>query len=133
MTSERSTRGRPRRARAPREPRSFRITVRFSASEHARLVERAALAGLSLSQCLRASDPKIPAPRRSLPPVAHEILGELRRIGNNVNQAVRLCHQGRIPPELLPHLVALEASLKTFGALLVGDGSRSERSTTGAT
>lgn len=116
-------RGRSGRKTERREPRAYRVSVRYSEREYERLTASAAGAGLSISQYLRATDPKIAAPRRNLPPVAHEILGELRRIGNNVNQAVRLCHQGRVPQEFLPNLLALDGSLRDFAALLVGDGS----------
>ena len=132
MTSEPTDGARSRGARAslrsPREPRSYRVTIRLSACEHARLLERAAAAGLSLSQCLRATDPKIPPPRRNLPPVAHQILAELRRLGNNVNQAIRLCHQGRIPEQLHPLFAETLAALASFQAALVGELSQGQGS-----
>lgn len=80
------------------DPKNAFIAVRCTAADHAALQELAAEAGLSVGAFLRAVALNGPGPRAvRRPPVAKEtlarILGELGKLGSNVNQLARAYHQ----------------------------------------
>lgn len=104
--------GRPRKT--DDDSRTVFVGVRVTEAERAALASAAARSGLSLSAYLRASGlsafaaAATPA-RRSLDWPA---LDQLRRIGVNLNQAVRVANaKGVLPPELSRAAAAVEAFL----------------------
>ena len=112
---------RPRKATA--DKRTAQIGVRYTPDELAQLARAAALAGLSPSAYIRQaslSGRVTVSARRSL---EWPVFDQLRRIGVNLNQAVRVANaHGRIPPELVRAAAAVEAFLmREIG----GDGPES--------
>lgn len=112
--------------------RNIRISLRVSGSEFNRIAARADACGLGVSGFLRASgldgDAGPRAHRR--PPADHrvlrQILGELGRAGNNINQIARALNSGDSPnlPELDKALRAyLEIRNRILDALGKNNGS----------
>jgi hypothetical protein len=69
------------------------LNFRVTEQDHQRIHRRAEKAGLSLSGYLltMALDGKL-----IITPGLAEAAHELRKIGNNINQLTRLCHEGKI-------------------------------------
>lgn len=69
------------------------ITIRVSEKEKKRLIERSKVAKLSLSEYLikQGLDKEI-----VIVDGLNEVVSELRRIGNNINQLTHLANSGRI-------------------------------------
>lgn len=90
------------------------IKVRASSAERARWRELAAARGVSLSELIRSRlDRTRLRPRREAPPVARDLLRELARIGNNLNQLARAANQ-REPvtaTALLARLIEIDREL----------------------
>jgi hypothetical protein len=87
--------------------------VRFTEDEYARVQEKADRAGLAIAALLRATALGDAGPRaQRRPPVDHQalrrLLGEIARVGNNINQIARALNQGEAVtiPELRPALAA---------------------------
>ena len=95
------------------------IKLRASAAERARWQALAASRGVSLSDLIRASlgGLRLRA-RREPPPVAPELLRELARIGNNLNQLARAAnrHEPVTATALLARLIAIERELRAIRA-----------------
>ncbi|HXU46405.1 MAG TPA: hypothetical protein VN783_12835 [Thermoanaerobaculia bacterium] len=49
---------------------------------------------------------------------------ELIRLGNNLNQAVKLVHQGRLSPDLVPSIERLESAISSFRDELTAPAAR---------
>ncbi len=99
--------------------RSERIHVRVSPHELALLREEAG--GRPLTVWVRAL--LFGAPRGRLPmiPAANiKIVGQLAKLGNNLNQLVRLAHTGRFPSRLEPLLRDLLQKLAGYQRELLG-------------
>jgi hypothetical protein len=99
------------------------VAVRCSATEHATLTAAAAQAGLSVGAYLRTlalGRPGLRAVRR--PPVEKEalarLLGELGRIGSNVNQLARVANTTGDTPDA-PELAGIAGELATMRAALM--------------
>lgn len=109
--------GRPRKA--PDELRSIRIRIRLSERELAWLKEQAE--GRPLPGWIRQrllGEPKSPLHRI---PVANRVIaGQFAKIGNNINQLVRLVHTGRFVQRLEPLLHQLYEMLVQFQRELLG-------------
>lgn len=99
------------------------VAVRCSAAEHATMHAAAAQSGLTVGPYLRAlalGSPGLRAVRR--PPVEKaqlaRLLGELGRVGSNVNQLARVANtNGETPKEA--ELAAITAELATMRAALM--------------
>ena len=79
--------------------RNRHILIRVTEDELAAIEARADASGLSIAAYLRATALGNPGPRaRRRPPVNHvvlrQLLGELGRVGNNVNQIARALNSG---------------------------------------
>lgn len=97
------------------ELRTAAVRTYMTASERMRLEHAAAVRGISLSDYTRALLLKKPlqttAPEAS--PLDHALMQEIRRIGVNINQAVRRFHQtDRMPPELPKAAATIERLLR---------------------
>lgn len=95
------------------------IKLRATAAERARWQALAASRGVSLSELIRASLGGLRLrTRREPPPVAPELLRELARIGNNLNQLARAAnrHEPVTATALLARLIEIDREL---GALRV--------------
>ena len=107
------------------------IKLRSSAAERARWQALATGKGVSLSELIRSRlDGLRLRPRREPPPVAPELLRELARIGNNLNQLARVANR-REPvtaTALLARLIEIDRELGALRAAHVrvdppdGDG-----------
>ena len=103
--------GRDRRHSRPRRPRP--IFIRCSEDEYAALAAAAASSGLTPSGY--AAEAAVAAAHSRLdslpdPTLARELIAtraQLRRYGNNLNQAARTLNAGGDPPEWLKNAIAL--------------------------
>lgn len=120
--SRKSRRGRPRAQEADR--RSLVIETRFSPSEVKDLRARAGRARLTVSALIRraALGAKIDPPP---PTEAYAYASQLARVGNLVNQAVALAHQGRIVQIQAADLERLRDLLHLTGRLVLGSRGES--------
>lgn len=99
MTTARTdaSKGRPKLGEEDR--RGARVTVRFSGDEQAALEGMAAEAGLSVSAFVRAAALGAPITvRRDGMPMA--VVGQLRRLGNNLNQVLKEARFQNFPPQV---------------------------------
>jgi hypothetical protein len=105
--------------------RTKQCLVRFTDEEFERASGKADKAGIAVAAFLRAAALGDPGPRsQRRPPADHKalrrILGELGRIGNNINQiAYRLNTGQKTPPPELRHALAAYLELRNaiFDAL----------------
>ena len=107
--------GRPTRPRRGTETRkkSFLVTSRYDADEFAELEEAASRAGLTRASYQRVQSlakPKTRSTRRA--PIEREllakVLGQLGKIGSNLNQIAHQAHLGRdVRAEVFSELPAL--------------------------
>lgn len=110
------------RPRLPREShRSVSVRVRFSPSELAQLRLAAAECSLPLATYIRAEalHQRIRPP--SVPQVNLRCVGELNRLGNNLNQLLVLIYTNRAPLGLLGTLRALLGLVDEVKGLLLGE------------
>ena len=95
------------------------IKLRASSAERARWQELAATRGVSLSELIRSRlDGTRLRSRREPPPVASDLLRELARIGNNLNQLARAANR-REPvtaTALLARLIEIDRELAVLRA-----------------
>ena len=87
--------------------KEIRKTIRFTEDEYAKIQQELDKANISFSVFARVAllHKKIKLP------IERELLTELSRIGNNLNQIARSCNQGEKKPVLL-ELVEIEKQLK---------------------
>ena len=100
------------------------IKLRASAAERARWQALAASRGVSLSELIRASLGGLRLRTRREPPlVAPELLRELARIGNNLNQLARAANRQEpvTATALLARLIAIERELRAIRAAQRGE------------
>lgn len=101
---------RPRKEDTDR--RTAQIGVRYTERELEQLAGVAARAGLTVAAYVRqlSLSGRVVVPERRA--LSWPAFDQLRRIGVNLNQAMRLAHaEGRIPPELVSAAAAVEAFL----------------------
>ncbi len=87
-----------------------RVTVRFKAADYCALKDRALESGAPISELIRNAALKLqPIPaRRAL--ADQDLINQLSRLGNNLNQQTRLLHQLHyrdLPPDIAPVLTLL--------------------------
>jgi hypothetical protein len=110
--------GVPGRPPKPQEKRRSTIVgVRFSEEELQAVEERAD--GQPLSSYLRRAALGV-APQGGVPRANRAIAGQLAKIGNNLNQLVRLAHTGRSHAALAPLLGRLLAEVTKYRQELLG-------------
>lgn len=90
--------------------KDIRKTIRFSEDEFQQIQQKLDLAEISFSDFARASILK----KKIKLPIERELVFELSRIGNNLNQIARACNQGE-RKSILTQLVAIEQELKRLG------------------
>jgi hypothetical protein len=108
-SSSRRRRGRP--TLPPEALRSQSITLRLTAEEKRLLEILAERSGLPLRtfMLIMALTGTIFAP----PPIGNrQLYRALARIGNNLNQHVKQIHEGKVPPDNLPLLLDLQATVR---------------------
>lgn len=111
--------GRPRHA--PGTGRGVWLSFRVTQAELDAIEARAAAAGLDRSTYARraALGARIVALR--VPAIHLAAIGQLQRIGNNLNQAVKLVHEGRLSPEFAPALREVHRLLGELRRALRGE------------
>ena len=87
--------------------KDVRKTLRFSPDEFAKIQQELKTANVSFSTFARSAILK----KKIRLPIERELLTELSRIGNNLNQIARSCNQGE-KRVILTELVAIEKQLK---------------------
>ena len=110
--------------------RSHQSLIRWTDEEFASISEKADKAGMAVAAFMRAVALGNPGPRaQRRPPADHkalrQILGEIGRVGNNINQIARALNSGDPPnmPELREALHAyLEIRDRIFEALGKNNG-----------
>lgn len=100
--------------------RTIGLCVRLSPAEHARLIERARLSGRSLLSFVRKAALDRRMPKLPVPAVNLATMGQLNRIGNNLNQAVHLVHMGALSSDFAVALSELDALLRSVKRQLIG-------------
>jgi len=111
--------------RPPATPRRVvGLCLRLSPAEHARLSARARHARRSLSAYIRIAALTAKSPEPPVPPVNIAVVGELNRIGNNLNQAVHLLHTGVLSGDFAEALRELDTALHTLKRQLLGMAPR---------
>ena len=111
--------GRPRMPPAAR--RRVQVNVWLTEAEEAVLGERARATGLALSVYVRTAALAIRTAHLSEIPRANlAVVGQLQRIGNNLNQLTRLANSGLLDPALGPVLDDIATKLQLFHRALVG-------------
>jgi len=90
--------GRPRKERAER--RDSYVGFWVTAEEHAAIRQRAEVSGmLAVSAFARAVALGVPVRPPARASHSPELIAQLRRIGNNLNQWVMLAHAGALSPQ----------------------------------
>lgn len=94
--------GRPR----VENPKDRRLNLRCTAAQYAEADQAATRAGLSLGAFLRAKAFGTPGPRAARrPPVEvaelARLLGQIGKLGSNVNQLTAFCHRSQTDPALV--------------------------------
>ncbi len=120
-----STRGaRPRRPGRPRLPETDRrklgVLVRVSVTELKKLRESATEARLAVASYLRVVGLRHRV-RSAQSPFDLRLIGELNRLGNNLNQLLILTYTHRAPSALAPTLESLRLLLESLRALLASE------------
>lgn len=111
--------GRP--GRPPASPgRPIKVTFRLSEEEHARLLARVEELEVGQSAYLRAVALGRQVPQPAVPRTNLKAIGELNRIGNNLNQLVKLLHSGKAPYGLRSTLEAVHAAVEAMRRTLAG-------------
>jgi hypothetical protein len=110
--------GRPPRPASARH--SVPLTTWVKPGELARILHRVAEANLSVSAYLRTAALRVTINPPSVPRVNLRLLGDLGRVGNNLNQLVHAIHAGRAAPGLLTVLNELLVMLQTVRRELIG-------------
>jgi Mobilization protein NikA len=111
-----------RRGRPPLPPdhrRRHILTLRLTLPERDALRRRAALARLPIAVYARQRTLRH-TPPRSVPILNIRSVGQLGRLANNLNQLVKLAHQGQVSPDILPSLTLILAEVRRLRRLLVG-------------
>lgn len=111
--------GRPRLN--PSSTRTLRLSFRVTEAEVKAIDSRATLAGLDRSTYVRraALGARIVALR--VPAIHLAAIGQLQRIGNNLNQSVKLVHEGRLSSEFGPALREVQRLLLELRRALRGE------------
>ncbi len=87
------------------------VGVRFKPDDYQRLEAKAEALGITVSDLLRAAALGVPAAPRRRRLADQDLINQLSRLGNNLNQQTRLLHQLRhrnLLPETAPVLGLLE-------------------------
>ena len=94
------------------------VAVRFRTQDHLKLKARAKERGLLVSELVRDAALGVPPapPRRTL--VAEDLINQLSRVGNNLNQQSRVLHRMDKRGDL-PHAKAVLARLDEVEKVLV--------------
>ncbi|MFI0396949.1 MobC family plasmid mobilization relaxosome protein [Paracoccus jiaweipingae] len=93
------------------------IKLRASSAERARWQALAVARGVSLSELIRSRlDGTRLRSRREAPPVAPDLLRELARIGNNLNQLARAANRREPVTALLARLIEIDRELALLRA-----------------
>ena len=97
-----------------------RVTVRFRPDDYRRLERKAKNSGTTVSGLIRDAALDLPPAPRRRRLADQDLINQLSRVGNNLNQQTRLLHQLRhrdLLPETAPVLAALRDVRKLLEAV----------------
>jgi len=106
--------------------RAINFTIRLTADEQKRLEKAAEICGKTPAVIVRAKLFKGKFPESKIARVDLNTYLELKKIGVNLNQLVRLANAGRMNYKLVKLLVELWKQQKQIISLLLGHDSHSE-------
>ena len=120
---EKDETAKPRRGRPPLDPRNLRdcrLTVRFTEAELEYVTAKAARAHLEPAPFVRlvAIGTTVSPPR--VPEINFQAIADMNRLGNNLNQLVKLIHSRRAPSGLAPAIEELLEHFDRIETLLLG-------------
>lgn len=104
----------------PARRRSIRLRLNLTAAEVERLTKHADMAGIPLMEYVRVTALSRRAPKGGVPAVNRELLGQMSKLANNLNQLTRLAHTGRVPSKLDTVLAAVLQELGRVHRALIG-------------
>lgn len=107
--------------RKPSGPRTHWLTVRMTEEEYRVVRAKADEEEITLSDLARLTLLRYKVRRPLVPRVNLAALDQLHRLGNNLNQLVKLLHQGRAPVGLRGVLDRLLALCEEIRSLLAGE------------
>jgi hypothetical protein len=118
-----------RRSGSEKRQRTVSVAIRFTEAEHADLLRRADEVGLSVASFVRVQTLDVPPPRAARRPpidrtVAAQVLGQLGRIGSNINQIARHFNAGATTPPPADVAGAMSAVLDMRAACLQAMGRK---------
>jgi len=85
--------------------KSHRVTTRYTQAERERLLLKAAKAGMSESAYVRAASLGRKVEAREQTDPDFELVNQLRKIGNNLNQIAHIANRNKRVPAGLPELM----------------------------
>lgn len=95
--------------------KSFQVNVRITVKEQFFLKEQAKIHGLSMVQYIRVRALKNQLPKNKMSGINRELLIELSRVGNNINQIAKKMNQGSpYHSELKQTLYGLDVKLNNL-------------------
>jgi hypothetical protein len=105
------------------DPKNVPITIRCTADDHAVIDAKAAKAGLKIGPFLRSLALGSPGPRAARrPPVERRelsrLLGQLGKVGSNINQLARGFHQTGVLPGF-PEILAAQRDVREMRDALI--------------
>ena len=127
---KRYSKGTPGRPRSDASSsKSHYLSVRITASQYRLLKAQAAENSLTVSQLARAAvlNHKVRPP--SVPKANLSYVGELNRLGNNLNQLLVLIYTNRAPLGLLSTLRDLQRTVNQVKAMMLGYSIQGKDST----
>lgn len=116
--SRRGGTGRPRLSSEAQ--RGIRLATRVTLRECGLIAERAAEANLTLAAYLRTAALRARINPPLVPPINLRFVGDLGRVGNNLNQLVHAIHAGRAPAGLLAAVEEVRSLLVDVHRELIG-------------
>ncbi len=94
------------------------VAVRFKADDHRLLKDRARERGMTVSELVRSTALGVPPARRRRDVVAQELINQLSRIGNNLNQHSHVLHLMNLRGDLTRAETVLERLAEVQAILL---------------
>lgn len=129
MTDTEPTDRPEKRSGSETRQRTVSVAVRLTEAEHAELLRRADEVGLSVASFVRVQVLDVPPPRAARrPPIdrtmAAQVLGQLGRIGSNINQIAHAFNAGVVTPAPADVAGAMAAVLDMRAACLQAMGRK---------
>ena len=109
-----------------REPLTRILYFRVTEAQAKHLEEYAKASGVLLSEILRAAVLRYKLKPPAIPRIELQAVGELARIGNNLNQLTKWANAGRFSPEVKPELDELRELTMEIRTRILAEGRAGE-------